>query len=1576
MLALSTTVKRLATAVLGAALLSVGAPLMVAAPAQAATPSGQAQVSFVGGVEGQGDTYTNVSTRHNGYAENMRISVNATVPGPGYAAITRVKASMFDNNNGSTTQIADLSSAPYTFTAMFPSFTGSQSWQTVTAIGYDANGNEVHRTTSGPIFNHMEWTNVAITTPSSGDVITTDGNGSFFVQGRRSSMNGAPGWGAFKLSWQLRDNSDGSIGAQQGTVIVPASGSQNWTSSLSPSGCPNSAPSGCDVLVRATVMRPDLTDRIASVFVNQFRTRPANSTPSNVTIAPSSQSARTDVQATYNLSTVDQWGINVGNVSVNLNKSAPSGSPNTATVTPTSLTTDYYGNATFTVTDAYPEVTTVTTSGGTTNAGSATYTTIGVTGGSTRVTPSKALSATGNGVSEYNAGNPTVRACFSEASGTIDSSRSTYANKIYATVTRTTRSGGSSSTGSPVYASITQDQSANPGCYIVAHAAAGNEEQGSDTFTGYYEGNGTNGYQAGTADAQTSSVTVAWGQLRLAGSTGTAQTATYGTVTFTAKTPDGQNFVGRTFNVSASPGTSTMNPTQPSGGAYLNGSSATCLTDSNGVCSISVTDPGSATTTLTATDNVTDGGLNQSGTGTSATAQITFNAQPPTTGVFTKTPSTTLYATAFTGTQAGTGSTLPVGSDYTASTPVARLCFSYTGGSPIDSSNSITASKVFATVTRTTKVGTTSTSGATTAVSLAQDQSANPGCFTAPHPAAGTEDQGSDAYTGYYNVDGAAGYQAGGGDVLAAPATLAWGQLKLTGTGATGQKGTYVNAVFTAKTPDNQSFAGRTLSLTVTSPASSTFNPTQPSGTVYANAKTAICTTDSNGRCAVSVTDLNTASTVITASDNLTNSALAQIATGGWATASVTFNSVPGGLDSIGTSTAMTVLQPAVNTGPARQRPGDIGHYSYTLLDNNAIPMAAKTVALSLSQGYFTPDCLSYAACTFSPAPANGKTVGAASSLGQSMNATSDANGVFTFATSIARDVGLDANGQLAVGLTVIGANGSATAALTTFSTLGTAFANGSSLNLVPLTGNDALSGTVASNGTNSIPGQTGLLATPGSNFQLRVTDGFGNLATLSNCAVHLTLTPSGPQTTGGAAYLGSPGNTSANGCGSFTTTASLNGITPESFHLDSDNPSSTANAVLLTASWAVPWTRFAAVTGPPAAYTTTAGTAPLLTDNETLSLYALDQRTLSTAMSQAPNSTVQVNTPVTVTAKVTDSSGNPLAGASVTWQRSGPSDASGAPQTVGGTSTTSATGTATFGFTSPTTGTAVITAITRNASGTELTRGTASTTFITGPTPTTSPAPAPTGTASPTPGPTGTASPNPTATGTASPTPTGSATATPTGNPTATPTATPTPNETPSPVPTSPAGSVVTISGGDWQTPRYGTVFTITGTAPAGSVVTLRFHKSGTPVGSDDLTRTLTTPASGVWTRAVAASFDYRYYATLDISTGATGTARVSSGNVLFQPGPVVGGPLDVFTAKNLPFTITGKAAPYSLLFLHFHKQGTPAADYSIVRTVRTNSIGTWSRAILASSDYRYYASRNAGDTPAGWDNYRFVAR
>ena len=62
--------------------------------------------------------------------------------------------------------------------------------------------------------------------------------------------------------------------------------------------------------------------------------------------------------------------------------------------------------------------------------------------------------------------------------------------------------------------------------------------------------------------------------------------------------------------------------------------------------------------------------------------------------------------------------------------------------------------------------------------------------------------------------------------------------------------------------------------------------------------------------------------------------------------------------------------------------------------------------------------------------------------------------------------------------------------------------------------------------------------------------------------------------------------------------------------------------------------------------------------------------------------------------------------------------------------------------------------------------------------------------------------------------------------------------------------------------------------------------------------------------------------------------------------------------------FVITGTAEANARVDLHFHKPGTPAADYSTVRSVTADSKGNWSRSILATTDYRYYASAGTRTT------------
>ena len=82
MLNVSTTVKRLAMALLGACLLMLGTPLLSATPANAGTAAGPVTLSFMyswtrGNVKG-------ISTADN---TPLNIVINATDPGPGYRVV-------------------------------------------------------------------------------------------------------------------------------------------------------------------------------------------------------------------------------------------------------------------------------------------------------------------------------------------------------------------------------------------------------------------------------------------------------------------------------------------------------------------------------------------------------------------------------------------------------------------------------------------------------------------------------------------------------------------------------------------------------------------------------------------------------------------------------------------------------------------------------------------------------------------------------------------------------------------------------------------------------------------------------------------------------------------------------------------------------------------------------------------------------------------------------------------------------------------------------------------------------------------------------------------------------------------------------------------------------------------------------------------------------------------------------------------------------------------------------------------------------------------------------------------------
>ncbi|GAC1439859.1 MAG: hypothetical protein NVSMB55_02550 [Mycobacteriales bacterium] len=157
-----------------------------------------------------------------------------------------------------------------------------------------------------------------------------------------------------------------------------------------------------------------------------------------------------------------------------------------------------------------------------------------------------------------------------------------------------------------------------------------------------------------------------------------------------------------------------------------------------------------------------------------------------------------------------------------------------------------------------------------------------------------------------------------------------------------------------------------------------------------------------------------------------------------------------------------------------------------------------------------------------------------------------------------------------------------------------------------------------------------------------------------------------------------------------------------------------------------------------------------------------------------------------------------------------------------------------------------------------------------------------------------------------------------------------------------------VTVDGPAVRPVAYGSAVGITGTAPAGATVAIYFHRAGE--NGFFQRRTLQADSAGRFSTSYLATDDYRYYAKVGSTT---------SEGVLTQAGPVVGGPAVRTAASSSVVTIAGHASPGTTVYLHFHRAGTPAGDYSVVRGVLASRAGTWSRLVSVGSGFRYYATR-----------------
>ena len=163
-----------------------------------------------------------------------------------------------------------------------------------------------------------------------------------------------------------------------------------------------------------------------------------------------------------------------------------------------------------------------------------------------------------------------------------------------------------------------------------------------------------------------------------------------------------------------------------------------------------------------------------------------------------------------------------------------------------------------------------------------------------------------------------------------------------------------------------------------------------------------------------------------------------------------------------------------------------------------------------------------------------------------------------------------------------------------------------------------------------------------------------------------------------------------------------------------------------------------------------------------------------------------------------------------------------------------------------------------------------------------------------------------------------------------------------------------VHLDGPDQRTAPYASTVRITGTAPAGSTIAVFFHRAG-QTGFVQR-RSIQASDSGTFSTSYQANDDYRYYAQDGASTSPA---------VLTQAAPTVDGPATRTAPRSRTVVVSGHAAPNSPVALHFHRAGTAADDYSIIRTVRSNNSGVWTRGFDLNTDYRLFTTRTT--TPNG---------
>jgi len=158
-----------------------------------------------------------------------------------------------------------------------------------------------------------------------------------------------------------------------------------------------------------------------------------------------------------------------------------------------------------------------------------------------------------------------------------------------------------------------------------------------------------------------------------------------------------------------------------------------------------------------------------------------------------------------------------------------------------------------------------------------------------------------------------------------------------------------------------------------------------------------------------------------------------------------------------------------------------------------------------------------------------------------------------------------------------------------------------------------------------------------------------------------------------------------------------------------------------------------------------------------------------------------------------------------------------------------------------------------------------------------------------------------------------------------------------------------------------HGATIAVVGFAVPGATVVLHYHRAGTAATDYSIERSVRAdPTDGFWFRESVLDVDYRVFATVGIGNPHSATLLFTSAGA--TPARITSTtPAQTHKPFYELFNVTGTAAPFIQVQLHYRRTSAPTVD--IARTVFTDQTGSWSRTAVLDSSYTVFATIGLGN-------------